>query len=137
MVRIISYSLKCNQPARVCRVDSIPAFHYTVMLNYLVLTTSRLLYALSLIDGLVFNGTPTKVGQFMPTAEEVNWLSRLGMANEIQCILPYVTQKTLKYSSQYNTSVTQTQQPVIQSNNVLAFHYVSGFANTKCSCLFF
>jgi len=38
-----------------------------------------------------FNGTSTQKGQFVPTAGEGNWLSRLRMANEIQYIIPYVT----------------------------------------------
>jgi len=42
--------------------------------------------------GWLFNGTSTQKGQFVPTAREGNQLSRLRMANEIQCILPYVTQ---------------------------------------------
>jgi len=41
--------------------------------------------------GWLFNGTSKQKGQFVPTAEEGNRLSRLRMANEIQCILPYVT----------------------------------------------
>jgi len=36
-------------------------------------------------------GTSTQKGQFVPTGGEGNRLSRLSMANEIQCILPYVT----------------------------------------------
>jgi len=39
----------------------------------------------------LFNGTSTQKGQFVPTAGKGNRLSRLKMANEIQCILPYVT----------------------------------------------
>jgi len=34
--------------------------------------------------GWLFNGTSTQKGQFVPTAGEGNWLSRLSMANEIQ-----------------------------------------------------
>jgi len=41
--------------------------------------------------GWLFNGTSTQKGQFVPTAGEGNWLSRLRMANEIKCILHYVT----------------------------------------------
>jgi len=47
-------------------------------------------YQGSLIDWC-FNGTSTQKGQFVPTAGEGNRLSRLRMANEIQCIIPYVT----------------------------------------------
>jgi len=46
-----------------------------------------------LIDWLIdwcFNGTSTQKGQFVPTAGVGNRLSRLRMANEIQCIIPYV-----------------------------------------------
>jgi len=41
--------------------------------------------------GWLFNGTSTQKGQYVLTAGEGNWLSRLRMANEIQCTLPYVT----------------------------------------------
>jgi len=41
--------------------------------------------------GWLFNAMSTQKGQFMPTEGEGNRLSQLGMANEIQCILPYVT----------------------------------------------
>jgi len=41
--------------------------------------------------GWLINRTSTQKGQFGPTVGEGNWLSRLRMANEIQCILPYVT----------------------------------------------
>jgi len=44
----------------------------------------------SLTDWL-FNGTLTQKVQFVPTAGEGNQLSRLRMANKIQCILPHVT----------------------------------------------
>jgi len=44
----------------------------------------------------VFNGTSTQKGQFVPTAVEGNWLRQLKMANEIQCIMPYATQKQSK-----------------------------------------
>jgi len=46
------------------------------------------------IDWLIdwcFNGTLTQKGQIVPTAGERNRLSRLRMANVIQCIIPYVT----------------------------------------------
>jgi len=36
--------------------------------------------------GWLLNGTPKQKGQFVPTAGEGNRLSRLRMANEIQCI---------------------------------------------------
>jgi len=38
-----------------------------------------------------FNGTSTQKDQFVPTAGEGNRLSRLRIANEIQCIIPYAT----------------------------------------------
>jgi len=41
--------------------------------------------------GCLMASLSTQKGQFVPTAAEGNRLSRLGMANEIQCILPYVT----------------------------------------------
>jgi len=37
------------------------------------------------------DGTSTQKGQFAPTVGEGNWLRWLRMANEIQCIIPYVT----------------------------------------------
>jgi len=63
-----------------------------------------------LIDWL-FNGTSTQKGQFVPTAGG-DYLSRLRMANEIQCTLPYVTplqdnnvtQFTVKHSSYMNAT---------------------------------
>jgi len=42
-----------------------------------------------LIDWL-FIGTSTQKGQFLPTVGEENRLSRLRMANEIQCIIPHL-----------------------------------------------
>jgi len=39
----------------------------------------------------LFNGTSTPKGQFVPTPGEGNQFSRLRIANEIQCILPYVS----------------------------------------------
>jgi len=54
----------------------------------------------------LFNSTSTQKDQFVPTVGEGNRLSRLRMANEIQCILPYVTdntpQFTVKHSSYMN-----------------------------------
>jgi len=35
-------------------------------------------------------GTSAQISQFEPTEEEENWLKRLRMAKEIQCIIPYV-----------------------------------------------
>jgi len=43
-----------------------------------------------LIDWL-FNGKSTQKGQFVPTAGDGIRLSRLRMANKIQCIIPHVT----------------------------------------------
>jgi len=37
----------------------------------------------------------TRQGQFVPTAGEENWLRRLRMANEIQCIKPMLNNVTL------------------------------------------
>jgi len=45
----------------------------------------------SRLVGWLFKGTSIQKGQFVPTTGEGNMLSRLGMANEIQCILPYIT----------------------------------------------
>jgi len=42
--------------------------------------------------GRLLNGMSTQKGQFVPTAGEGNRLCQLRMANDIQCILPYVTQ---------------------------------------------
>jgi len=60
------------------------------------------------VVGWLFNGTRTSTqkGQFVPTVGEGNRLSRLiRMANnEIQCILPYVTQFTVKHSSYMNAT---------------------------------
>jgi len=40
-----------------------------------------------ILVGWLFNGTSTQKGQFVPTAGEGNRLSRLRMANEMQCKL--------------------------------------------------
>jgi len=45
----------------------------------------------SWLVGWLFNSTTTQKGHFVPTAGEGKWVRRLKMANEIQCILPYVT----------------------------------------------
>jgi len=38
----------------------------------------------------LFNGMSTQKGQFVPIAEEKNWLRQQRIANEIQCTKPYV-----------------------------------------------
>jgi len=60
--------------------------------------------------GWLFNGMSTQKGQFVPTVGEGYRLSQLRMANEIQCILPYVThdnnitQFTVKHTSYTNAT---------------------------------
>jgi len=44
----------------------------------------------SKIDCLAYNGTSMQKGQIVPTVRAGSRLSRLRMANEIQCIKPYV-----------------------------------------------
>jgi len=56
------------------------------------LVRSESLYGFKLI-GLLYNGTSTQKGQFMPTAGEGNQLSQLSMANDILCIIPHVTRQ--------------------------------------------
>jgi len=76
-----------------------------------------------MVDWLL-NGTSTQKGQFVPTAGERNRLSRLRMANEIQCILTYVTRwqcntvhsKTLQLHKRNNRlSIRMTYLPIITS----------------------
>jgi len=75
----------------------------------------------------VFNSTTTQKGQFVSTVRQGNWLRRLRIANEIQCILPInnVTHFTVKHSSYTNTV---TGNLIVY---LLAHYYVSAFTNTK------
>jgi len=54
----------------------------------------------------LFNGTSTQNGKVVPTAGKGNWLRRLRMANEIQCIIydNNATQFTVKHSSYINAT---------------------------------
>jgi len=51
-----------------------------------------------MLVGRLFNGTSTQNGQFVPSAGERNRLSRLRVANEIQCVLFYVTRYVTRYT---------------------------------------
>jgi len=68
--------------------------------------------------GWLFNGTSTQKGQFVPTVGEGNWLSR--QRDTMHTTLRHTT--TMQHNPQLNTPVTQTQQPVIQSNDLLAYY---------------
>jgi len=48
----------------------------------------------------------TQIGQFLPTAGQGYWLRQLRMNNEIQCIIPYVSQFTVKHSTYLNATTS-------------------------------
>jgi len=77
----------------------------------------------------LFNSTSTQKGQFVPTAgRETDLVGRLRMANEIQCILSYVTQQ------QCNTVHSKTLQLHKRNNrlsNPMTYFLIIQFANIK------
>jgi len=62
-----------------------------IPLNALYRSSNKVAATLLLQQQLLFNGTSTQKGQFVATAGKGNRLSRLRMANEIQCIMPHTT----------------------------------------------
>jgi len=99
-VRDVPETIQNSDPAGYCNIQWHPDCQ---VLQHLVPPKSGKYcqiadLAITVIDWLIdwlidwcFNGTSTQKGQFVPTAGERNRRSQLRMANEIQCIIPYVT----------------------------------------------
>jgi len=95
-----------------CKTFRLTAAIYTIKLGLFWLLLLPFDSPFIWIDWLSYS-TSTQKGQFVPTVGEGNWLSGPRMANEMQCILPYVT----RYHR--NTIHSKTRQ-LVTCNNPLS-----------------